>query len=154
MNANGRHISPGGAFAALLATAAAALLLAPAAPVTAQTSAATKTFANEQYRYSVALPAGCRHEEGPGTIDAVCSADLDPEQSAQVSNANALVMEVGAEIVTSDAAKTVAELAQTYPEPSFVEELPEAVCGKSDKARAKIANVKQTTDASRTHVYC
>jgi hypothetical protein len=108
-----------------------------------------KTFANEDYRYTVALPAGCRHEEGPGTVDAVCSVDFDPERSALVSNAAALVMEVSAEIVAGDAGKAPSDLAQTYGEATFRDELPEAVCGESDKARAKIANVTQSIQDSR-----
>ena len=49
-----------------------------------------------EYRYSVALPAGCRHDEGPGTLDAICSAEFDPEKSATASAASALVLEVAA----------------------------------------------------------
>jgi hypothetical protein len=118
-------------------------------PASAQTSAATKTFANEQYRYSVAMPVGCRHQEGPGTVDAVCSGDFDPERSALVTSAAALVMEVAAEIVAADAGKSATELAQVYGEATFRDELPEAVCGESDKGRAKIANVTQAVQDAR-----
>ena len=47
----------------------------------------------------MALPAGCRHDEGPGTLDAICSTELDPEKSAKASAASALVLEVGVEPV-------------------------------------------------------
>ncbi len=133
----------------LLATAASTVAMMSARPATAQASVATKTFANEHYRYTVALPAGCRHEEGPGTVDAVCSADLDPERSAQVSNARALVMEVSAEIVAGDVGKSPTELALAYGEATFRDELPEAVCGESDRGRVKIGDVKQTTQENR-----
>ena len=123
--------------------------MALAASAAAQTSAATKTFANEQYHYAVALPAGCRHEEGPGTVDAVCAADFDPERSAQVSSATALVMEVGAEIVAGDAGRTASDLAQRYDEAAFRQEVPQAICGESDASRARINNVKQTLEDTR-----
>jgi hypothetical protein len=127
-----------------------ALLIAiAAAPVVAQVPVATKIFENAQYRYAVALPEGCRHEEGPGTVDAVCSPDLDPERSAAASNVRALVLEVGAEVVADDAGKTAGELAQRYGEATFRAELPETVCGESDGARAKIDNVKQLLEPTR-----
>ena len=92
---------------------------------------------------------GAGLEEGPGTIDAVCSADLDPERSAVANSARALLLEVGAEAVADGAAKTVSELAQGYGEVSFKEELPESICGESDKARVKIDNVKQVLEDAR-----
>ena len=133
----------------LLATAASTVAMMHARPAAAQASVATKTFANEHYRYTVALPAGCRHEEGPGTVDAVCSGDLDPERSAQVSNATALVMEVSAEIVAGDVGKSSTDLALAYGEATFRDELPEAICGESDRTRANIANVTQTVQDAR-----
>ena len=135
--------------AGVLAVGMAALLVAPTARVAAQASAATKTFANERYHYAVALPAGCRHEEGPGTVDAVCAADFDPERSAQANSATALVMEVGAEIVADDAGRTASDLAQRYDEAAFRQEVPQAVCGESDTSRARINNVKQTLEEAR-----
>jgi hypothetical protein len=125
------------------------LVSVPADTAWAQTSVATRTFSSEQFRYTVALPAGCRHEEGPGTVDAVCASDFDPERSSQVSNATALVMEVGAEIVAADAGKTVAELGRGYDEAAFRDDLPEIVCGESDKARVKIDNVRHTVQDVR-----
>lgn len=126
-----------------------ALVIVPAARVAAQASAATKTFANERYHYAVALPAGCRHEEGPGTVDAVCAADFDLERSAQANSATALMMEVGAEIVADDAGRTASDLAQRYNEAAFRQEVPQAVCGESDASRARIDNVKQTLEETR-----
>ena len=135
--------------AGVMAVGMATLVLAPAAHVAAQAPTATKTFANERYHYAVALPAGCRHEEGPGTVDAVCAADLDPERSAQANSATALVMEVGAEIVGDDAGRTTSDLAQRYDEAAFREEVPQAVCGESDKSRVRIDNVKQSIEDAR-----
>jgi len=128
---------------------AAALVMAPVTRTAAQTSAATKTFANEQYHYAVALPTGCRLEEGPGTVDAVCASDFDPERSAQANSATALVMEVGAEIVADDAGRTASDLAQRYDEAAFRQEVPQAICGESDASRARINNVKQTLEEPR-----
>jgi hypothetical protein len=56
---------------------------------------------------------------------------------------------VGAEPVADDAGKTPADLAQRYDEAQFKAELPEAVCGESDKARVKIDNAKQVLEAAR-----
>jgi hypothetical protein len=117
-------------------------------PAAAQTPA-TKTFENAQFRYSVALPAGCRHEEGPGTLDAVCSPELDAEKSAEASAAASLLLEVDAEAVPDDAGKSPADLAQRYSEANFKDELPEAVCGEADKSRVKIGNVKQVLQEAR-----
>jgi hypothetical protein len=125
------------------------LLSLAAAPTGAQGLPETKDFENTQFRYAVALPAGCRHEEGPGTIDAVCSLDFDPERSAIASNAGALVLAVGAEVVEADAGKTLSELRQRYGEAGFKEELPEAICGESDKARVQINNFKEVLEEAR-----
>jgi hypothetical protein len=134
---------------AAMAAAAAALIAAAAGPAAAQAPAAMKTLENAQFRFAVALPQGCRLEEGPGTIDAVCSADLDPERSAVANSAGALVLEVGAEAVADTAGQTPGELAQRYSEAIFKAELPEAVCGEADKARVKIDNVKQVLEDAR-----
>jgi hypothetical protein len=109
----------------------------------------TRTFESAKFHYSVALPKGCRHDEGPGTLDAVCSADLDPEKSASASAASALVLEVGVELVPADAAATAADLAQRYDEAKFKEELPEAVCGESDKGKVKVSDAKQDLEGAR-----
>ena len=115
----------------------------------AQSTAETKAFESSQYRYSVALPAGCRHDEGPGTLDAVCSTELDPEKSAMASAASALVLEVGVEPVPDDAGKAPADLAKRYDEAQFKSELPEAICGEADRARVKIENAKQVLEEAR-----
>jgi hypothetical protein len=74
---------------------------------------------------------------------------FDPERSALVTSSAALVMEVAAEIVAADAGKSPAELAQAYGEAAFLDELPETVCGESDKARAKVANISKTVQDTR-----
>ncbi len=109
----------------------------------------TKIFEIAELRYSVELPNGCRHDEGPGTLDAICSPDLDPEKSAAASAAMALVLEVGVESVPADAGAQPAELAQRYGEAQFKEELAEAICGESDRAKVKIDNPKQVLEAAR-----
>ena len=63
-----------------------ALVAALAASIASvQAAEDTKTFEVAEFRYSVELPKGCRHDEGPGTLDAICSPDLDPEKSAASS---------------------------------------------------------------------
>jgi len=109
----------------------------------------TKIFEVAELRYSVELPNGCRHDEGPGTLDAICSPDLDPEKSAAASAAMALVLEVAVEPVPADAGAQPAELAQRYGEAQFKEELAEAICGESDRAKVKIDNPKQVLEAAR-----
>jgi hypothetical protein len=84
--------------AGLAASLVPPLLASAAPPAAAQTAtetpapAETKAFESGQLRYTVALPTACRHEEGPGTLDAVCAADLDPEKSATAGTATALVL--------------------------------------------------------------
>jgi hypothetical protein len=121
-----------------------ALLVAPSAG-----RAASKTLENGAYHFVVAVPEGCRHEEGPGTVDAICSADLDPEASATASRARALVLQVSAEIVADDVGKTAHELAERFGAAAFQEELPAAVCDETEKGRARIANVKMATEENR-----
>jgi hypothetical protein len=115
----------------------------------AQSTSETKAFESNQFRYSVTLPAGCRHDEGPGTLDAVCAADFDPDKSAMASAASALVLEVGVEPVAEDAGKPPAELARRYDEAQFKAEIPENVCGETDKTRVKIENVKPVVEETR-----
>jgi hypothetical protein len=137
-------------FAASLSTLAGlALLLALAIGSAAAAADDTKTFENAQFRYSVALPAGCRHDEGPGTLDAICAPDLNPESSAGVSAAAALVLEVGVESVPSDAGAAPADLAQRYGETQFKEELAEAICGEADRAKVKVSDAKQVLEEAR-----
>jgi hypothetical protein len=139
----------GGPAAQLPAGVAALALIAALSVGGAHAGPDSKTFESSTYRYGVALPAGCRHEEGPGTLDAVCSSDLDPEKSAQASAASALVLEVGAEAVPADAAAAAPDLAQRYGETQFKEELAEAVCGESDRAKVKIDSPKQVLEEAR-----
>jgi hypothetical protein len=128
--------------AGLLAFAAAPLALAQAATD-------SRTFENAELRYSVALPKGCRYDEGPGTLDGICAADLDPEKSLVVNAASALVLEVSVEAVAADKGATPAELAQRYGEQEFKEELPEAVCGEPDRAKVKVQDAKQVLEDAR-----
>ena len=121
-----------------------------ALPAFAQTGpAATQAFENAKFHYNVSLPVGCRHDEGPGTLEAVCSPEFDAEKSATASAAASVVLEVSTEVVADDAGKTPADLAQRYGEAQFKEELPEAVCGESDKARVKISNARQVLEEAR-----
>jgi hypothetical protein len=126
-----------------------AALLANAAPAQAPAPAETKTFENGRFRFAVALPEGCRHDEGPGTIDAVCAPELDPEESARASAAASLLLSVAADRVAEDAGKTPAELQSRYGGAAFRDELPEAVCGEADKARVKIGNVKEAVEETQ-----
>jgi hypothetical protein len=121
-----------------------------ALPAFAQTAPVpTKAFDNAKFQYVVSLPLGCRHDEGPGTLEAVCSPGFDPEKSATASAAASIVLEVSAEVVAGDTGKTPAELAQGYTEAQFKAELPESVCGESDRARVKIDNVSQVLEDAR-----
>ena len=134
----------------LLPLAGGALLVSLAIlPAFGQAPAATKAFESPQFRYSVALPMGCRHEEGPGTFDAICSAELDAEKSAVANAAASLVLEAGAEAVPDEAGMPPSALAQRYSETVFKEELPEAVCGEPDRTRVRIDNVKQVLEEAR-----
>jgi len=124
-------------------------LSAVASLALAQSPAETKAFASDQYRYSVTLPAGCRYDEGPGTLDAVCSTDFDSHRSATASAAAALVLEVGVEPVPEDAGKPPADLARRYGAVQFKVELPEGVCGEPDKTRVKVENAKEVVEEAR-----
>jgi hypothetical protein len=115
----------------------------------AQAAADTVTVENAKYRYSVALPKACRRDEGPGTLDATCSPDLDQDKSAAANAARALVLEVSVEAVPADAGAAPADLAQRYGEKEFKEELAEAVCGESDRAKVKIEDAKQVLEEAR-----
>ena len=117
MSACGPRTPNRAVLAVAIVASAVAVVIPPVARSVAQVAATTKTIANERYRYAVALPAGCRLQEGPGTVDAVCAKDFDPERSALASSATALVMEVGAEVVADDAGRTAGELAQRYDVP-------------------------------------
>jgi hypothetical protein len=133
----------------LLGVAAGLALIAAFAAGGANAAADTKSFESAEFRYSVALPTGCRHDEGPGTLDAICSADLDPDKSSEVSAATALVLEVGVEPVPADGGAAPADLAQRYGEVQFKEELAETVCGETDRAKVKIDAAKQVLEDAR-----
>jgi hypothetical protein len=134
--------SMGGGLGFVLAVLGASLAIA-------QTTSETRAFESDEFRYKVTLPAGCRYEEGPGTLDAVCSPELDTEKSSATTTAAALVLEVGVEQVADDAGKAPSDLAQRYGETEFKAELPETVCGESDRARVKIENAKQVLEDTR-----
>jgi len=127
----------------------AAALAGLAASALAQSPPATQVFESAQYRYSVALPAGCRHDEGPGTIDAICTRDLDAEKSATARADASFLLQVGVERVAGDAGRPATDLAQSYGEAAFKQELPEAVCGETDLARIKIDGIKQVLEEGR-----
>jgi hypothetical protein len=121
-----------------------------ALPALAQTAPVpTKAFENAKFQSAVSLPLGCRHDEGPGTLEAVCSPGFDPEKSASASAAASMLLEISAEVVAGDIGKTPADLAQGYTEAQFKAELPESVCGESDRARVKIDNVSQVLEDAR-----
>ena len=133
------------------ATASLFLVMAAlvAGPIAAQAPRETVTFTsdalsfeNGDYRFSVLFPKGCRYEEGPGTLDAICSPDLDPEKGATVEKAGALVLSFAYEIIDT----ALASNAQRLGESAFKEDLPESVCGESDKARARIENLKSQAE--------
>jgi hypothetical protein len=130
----------------VLGLAVAAVSLAPG---NAQSQAEAVTFEGKPHRYTVALPAGCRHEQGPGTVDAVCAPDFDPKKSAVAKAASALVLAVAAESLDGTGDTSIAGLLQRHTEAAFKEELPEAVCGESDKARVKIENLSQSVEDER-----
>jgi hypothetical protein len=131
--------------AALVAAATVCALPALAQSTTVPTTA----FENAKFQYSVSMPSGCRHDQGPGTLDAVCSTKFDAQESATASAASSLVLEVSAQTVAEDVAKAPAELAQSFTEAQFKAELPEAVCGEADRDRVKIDNVRQVLEDDR-----
>jgi hypothetical protein len=124
-------------------------LVTTLAACNAHAAADTKPFESAQFRYSVALPTGCRHDEGPGTLDAVCSTDLDEQKSARAAAASALVFEIGVERVPADGGVAASDLAQRYGETQFKEELAETVCGEPDRAKVKIDDAKQVLEEAR-----
>jgi hypothetical protein len=130
-------------------TLAALLLVLCARGAAGQPPLATRSLENSQYRYSVALPQGCRLEEGPGTLDAICAPQFDAQKSAEASAAASLILEVAVEVVPADANKPIGDLAQSYPERAFKQELPEAICGEEDASRVKIDNLKRVLDENR-----
>jgi hypothetical protein len=125
------------------------LLAFAAAPGATQQAPEAATFQSSQFRYVASLPSGCRHEEGPGTVDAICAPDFDAGKSAVASAATALVLSVSAEALSPAGDTSVDGLRQRHGEAGFKEELPEAVCGESDRARVKIGGFKATVEEGR-----
>ncbi|KAB2913140.1 MAG: hypothetical protein F9K29_16905 [Hyphomicrobiaceae bacterium] len=131
------------------AAGVAILAAAAAASAIGQSPGASQTFTSAEFGYTVTLPAGCRHDEGPGTIDVVCATDLDPGRSAEASATSALVLEAAVERVAADEGKSAAALAEGYGEADFRRELPEAICGVADAARVKIDRLEQVFEGPR-----
>jgi hypothetical protein len=134
------------------ATLLPALGLAAAAlwcsPINAQSQGEAATFEGKPHRYTVSLPTGCRHETGPGTIDAICAPDFDAEKSAVARSASALLLAVAAESLEGAGDTGIATLLERYTAAGFREELPEAVCGEQDRARVKIENLSQSEEGT------
>lgn len=95
-----------------------------------------KTFENSELKYRIDLPEQCRHNEGPGTLEAICAPDLDPKAGSEVPAAAALLLEIDAEAVPADT--------KAYSTAEFQDELPEAVCGESDSAKVKLSEVTES----------
>ena len=114
------------------------LAMATASSVQAE----TRTYTSTELNYSVALPTTCKVEEGPGTLEAICSPDLNAEKSQAAVAASALLLELDSERVPVDA--------KAYDEADFRQELPEAVCGEADNIKVKIADVVRAADGNRT----
>lgn len=121
------------------ATLAAMLLAGLLTPVAAH--AAGKVFENAEFKYRVELPEQCRLHEGPGTLEAVCSPNLDPKASADIAAAAALLLEIDAEAVPADA--------KPYTLVEFRDELPDAVCGESDAAKVTLSSVDESKEGDR-----
>lgn len=115
------------------ATAYALAIIATFA-TTAVAFAAPKSITNGELRYTIAIPSECRLDEGPGTLEAICSADLDEAKAAEMPKATSFLLEIDAEAIPSDA--------KPYAEAEFRLEIPEAVCGESDTTRVKLTNLK------------
>jgi hypothetical protein len=111
-------------------------------------AASTKAFESSEYRYVASFPSACRSEEGPGTLDAICSPDLDPDKSAEASADASLVFEVVAEPVPGDVGKASTVLAQSFGEGDFKQELPEMVCGGGSD-RVRIDNLAKVVEDTR-----
>lgn len=101
-----------------------------------------RTIENTELRYTITVPGECRTEEGPGTLEAICSPDFDEAKSAEMAAAGALLLEIDAEAVPTDA--------KPYGEADFRQEVPEAVCGESDTMKVKLTDVKSAKDDGAT----
>jgi hypothetical protein len=102
----------------------------------------TKTITSPDLNYTIAMPATCRLEEGPGTLEAICSPDLDAAKSQVAVAASALLLELDAERVPPD-------VKAPYGEKEFQQELPESVCGEEDATKVRLADIKRAGDDAR-----
>jgi hypothetical protein len=105
-------------------------------------AADVRAIANTDLNYKIEVPSTCRVEEGPGTLESICSPDLDAEKSKALPAASALLLELDAERVPADAKAA-------YGEPEFRQELPEAVCGEADNPKVKITDLARAADGDR-----
>lgn len=112
------------------------LAFATAGPLAAKSRAVD----NAELKYSITVPAECRVEEGPGTMEAICSPDLDEAKSIELPAATSLLLEIDAERVPADAS--------AYGEAEFRREAPEAVCGDGDNNKVKMTDVKVAKDGA------
>ena len=58
-----------------------------------------RPLTNADLKYTIAIPSECRLDEGPGTLEAICSADLDEAKAAEMPKAKAFLLEIDAEAV-------------------------------------------------------
>ena len=126
-------------FLPVLATSGAAAMLF--AIGSGAVTAKPRVVENAELKYSVTLPSECRTEQGPGTLEAICSPDFDEAKSAEMATAQALLLEL-------DAEKIPAEARDAYTETEFRQELPESVCGESGDGKTKLSDVKVATDGA------
>lgn len=104
--------------------------------------AAGKVFVSKDLKYRIELPETCRHNEGPGTLEAVCAPSLDAKASADIAAAAALLLEIDAEAVPNDA--------KPYGLAEFRDELADAVCGESDNSKVTLTDVGDSKAGSTT----
>jgi hypothetical protein len=101
-----------------------------------------RPFENVELRFAVALPADCRHEEGPGTLEAICAADFDPARSRDAAAASAILLEVDADPVPADA--------RPYDGEAFKSDLAESVCGEAGLDRIATRDIAETPSGAAT----
>ena len=116
------------------------MLIVSLASMAAPAAGRPRTIDNADLKYNVTLPSECRIEEGPGTLEAICSPDFDEAKSAEMTAAASLLMEVDAELAPADA--------KAYGEAEFRREVPEAVCGESEAIKVKLSDVKMTKEGA------
>lgn len=125
-------------------------ILAAALAASPVALAAGKVFENKDLKYRIELPETCQHNEGPGTLEAVCAPSLDAKASTDVAAAAALLLEIDAEAVPGNATP--------YGLTEFRDELPDAVCGESEAAKVRLTEVAQsqagTTTTFRAIITC